>query len=119
MWLPDLLTGIASGVLYRYRERARGPPVASRFIAGEVTQGTLLPDAQEAVMSMPIAPIVTWDRVRALAESALPGAPIIADAPRSAGAARVSLARALRAAADAVAPETASGRYAACTAGAC
>jgi hypothetical protein len=58
-------------------------------------------------MTMPIAPIVTQDRVRALAESALPGAPIVPDPPHRHPmyAARSSLARGLNAAAAVIAPK--------------
>jgi hypothetical protein len=57
-------------------------------------------------MNMPIAPIITQDRVQALAWSALPDAPVVDDAPRRrpVHAARSLLARSLHAAAGAVAP---------------
>jgi hypothetical protein len=57
-------------------------------------------------MTMPIPPIVTQDRVRALAQSALPQAPVVAEPVRRrpVHAARAALARRLNTLADLVAP---------------
>lgn len=59
-------------------------------------------------MTMPIAPIVTRDRVQALAESALPNAPIVLDPPRPhrLNTARSSVARGLHGLATAIAPKS-------------
>jgi hypothetical protein len=54
-------------------------------------------------MSIPLAPIVTQDRVRALAESALPSAPVVAEPPRL-HPVRTALAHGLRVIADALEP---------------
>jgi hypothetical protein len=54
-------------------------------------------------MSIPLAPIVTQDRVRALAESALPSAPVVPTPPRR-HPVRTNLARGLRVIADALEP---------------
>jgi len=60
-------------------------------------------------MSLPISPIVTQDRVRALAESALPTAPVVPYEPRR-HPVRGSLALGLRAIADALEPEAGAHR---------
>jgi len=54
-------------------------------------------------MSMPLAPIVVQDRVRALAESALPHAPVVPHELRH-HPVRLSMAHGLRAIADALEP---------------
>lgn len=58
-------------------------------------------------MTMPVPPIIVQQRVQELAESALPNAPIVivATRRRPVYAARSSLARTLRRAASAIAPE--------------
>lgn len=54
-------------------------------------------------MSIPLAPIVTQDRVRALAESALPFSPVITEPPHQ-HRVRAALAHGLRLTADAIEP---------------
>jgi len=61
-------------------------------------------------MSIPLSPIITQDRVRALAESALPSAPVITTPPQR-HPVRTTLAQGLRVMADAVEPR---GRRLAC-----
>jgi hypothetical protein len=56
-------------------------------------------------MSIPLAPIVTQDRVRALAESALPSAPVVTEPPRR-HPVRTALAHSLRVIADTVEPRS-------------
>ena len=56
-------------------------------------------------MSMPLAPIVTQDRVRALAESALPSAPVVQE-PLRRHTVRTTLAHRLRVIADTLEPRS-------------